>query len=128
MYRAFLALTLIASIAAAQPSKKKLSPGKPPGDEPRKLRAWFKGGIGVEFSLQSSAPNSSITNSNGVQVSDEGTVRIVRNPEGDLLFSYRLEAVRGKEPDTVTIRIKPTSPEAVASHTTVGATREFPDL
>lgn len=127
MFRQLTALMLIASAAGAQ-SQSRAKAGKPLGDEPRKLRAWFKGGIGVEFTVQSTAANSSMTETNGVMVSDEGTLRLVQNAPGDLLFSYWVEAVAGRDAGTVTIRLKPANPEAIASHTTVATTREFPDL
>ena len=130
MFRTVLIFVLALSAASAQPgSKSRATAGKAlPSDEPRHLRAWFKGGIGVEFTLQSTNPNSTITENNGITVNDAGITRIIRSSTGDMLFAYKIEAVAGKQPNTVTVRIKPASPEAVAAHTTVAAVREFPDL
>ena len=111
-------------------------------DEPRKLRAWFRDGTGVEFEQETTGSTALALHGGGVAVSDAGIERIVPDKDGNILFAYFVEAWADPQSGTVTIRVKPLDKEAEADlhihHipdwrtpgpvATVAAVREFPGL
>lgn len=119
-------------------------------ESPRRFVAWFPDGAGLEIYTESTG---------GTQVSMNGEIgigpggvhnqdmvnRVVTDSGNNILFAYNLEASRGHEPDTVTIRILPLSSTTEenflkragkpgqlrfsGSHIpTVSAVREFPGV
>jgi hypothetical protein len=111
-------------------------------DEPRKLRAWFRDGTGVEFEQETTGSTALALHGGGVAVSDAGIERIVPDKDGNILFAYFVEAWADPQSGTVTIRVKPLDKGAEADlhihHipdwrtpgpvATVAAVREFPGL
>lgn len=111
-------------------------------DEPRKLRAWFSDGTGVEFEQETTGSTVLALHGGGVTVSDEGIQRVVSDKDGNILYAYFVEAWASPEAGTATIRIKPLDKETEANlrshhfagwHTTgpvatVAGVREFPGL
>jgi len=111
-------------------------------DEPRKLRAWFADGTGVEFEQETTGSTVLALHGGGLTVSDAGIERVVSDKDGNLLYAYFVEAWAGSQAGTVTIRIKPLDKEAEADlhihHgpdwrtrgpvATVAGVREFPGL
>jgi len=111
-------------------------------DEPRKLRAWFSDGTGVEFEQEATGSTVLALHGGGVTVSDEGIERVVSDKDGNILYAYFVEAWASPQAGTVTIRIKPLDKETEASlrshhgpdwHTTghigtVAGIREFPGV
>src|ERR1700677_2811238 len=111
-------------------------------DEPRKLRAWFSDGTGVEFEQEATGSTVLALHGGGVAVSDEGIERVVSDKDGNILYAYFVEAWAGPQAGAVTIRIKPLNKETETSlrshpgpswHTTgpigtVAGVREFPGV
>jgi hypothetical protein len=110
--------------------------------EPRKLRAFFLDGTGVEFEQEATGSTVLPLHGGGVAVSDEGIERVVWDKDGNILYAYFVEAWAGPQAGAVTIRIKPLNKETEASlrshpgpslHTTgpigtVAGVREFPGV
>jgi hypothetical protein len=111
-------------------------------DEPRKLRAYFLDGTGVEFEQEATGSTVLPLHGGGVSVSDEGIERVVWDKDGNILYAYFVEAWASPQDGTVTIRIKPLNKETEASlrsHPgpswrttgpigTVAGVREFPGV
>src|SRR6202050_5481029 len=113
-------------------------------DEPRRLRAYFLDGTGVEFEQEATGSTVLALHGGGVAVSDEGIERVVSDKDGNILYAYFVEAWAGPAPQAgaVTIRIKPLNKETETSlrshpgpswHTTgpigtVAGVREFPGV
>jgi hypothetical protein len=111
-------------------------------DDPRKLRAWFPDGTGVEFEQETTGSTALALHGGGLTVSDEGIQRVVSDKDGNILYAYFVEAWAGPQGGTATIRIKPLNKEAEADlhthhfaglHTTgpiatVAGVREFPGI
>jgi hypothetical protein len=110
-------------------------------DEPRKLRAYFLDGTGVEFEQEATGSTVLPLHGGGVAVSDEGIERIVPDKDGNILYAYFVEAWTSPQSGAVTIRIKPLNKETEAdlrSHPgswhatgpigTVAGVREFPGV
>jgi hypothetical protein len=86
-------------VASAQPN------------DPRKLRAWFPDGTGVEFDTETTGSTSQSSSGGALVVNDQGIHRVVSDKDGNILYAYRVEAFAGPQPGTVTIRIKPIDAE-----------------
>jgi len=111
-------------------------------DEPRKLRAWFQDGTGVEFEQETTGATQLAMHGGGVAVSDAGIERVVPDKDGNILYAYFVEAWTDPQSGTVTIRVKPLDKGAEADlhihhgpdwHTpgpvaTVAGVREFPGI
>jgi hypothetical protein len=111
-------------------------------DEPRKLRAYFLDGTGVEFEQEATGSTVLALHGGGLAVSDEGIERVVPDKEGNILYAYFIEAWASPQSGAVTIRIKPLNKETEASlrshpgpgwHATgpigtVAGVREFPGV
>src|SRR5580700_11170912 len=110
-------------------------------DEPRKLRAYFLDGTGVEFEQEATGSTVLALHGGGLAVSDEGIERIVSDKDGNVLYAYLVEAWASPQSGAVTIRIKPLNKETEASlrshpggwHATgpigtVAGVREFPGV
>ncbi len=110
-------------------------------DEPRKLRAWFSDGTGVEFEQETTGSAVLAMHGGGLTVSDEGIERVVSDKDGNILFAYFVEAWASPQDGAATIRIKPLDKETEAGlrshpgswHTTgpigtVAGVREFPGV
>jgi hypothetical protein len=111
-------------------------------DEPRRLRAYFLDGTGVEFEQETTGSTVLALHGGGVAVSDEGIERVVSDKDGNILYAYFVEAWASPQAGAVTIRIKPLNKETEASlrshpgpswHTTgpigtVAGVREFPGV
>ena len=76
-------------------------------DEPRKLRAYYLDGTGVEFEQEATGSTVLALHGGGLAVSDEGIERIVPDKDGNILYAYFVEAWASPQPGAVTIRIKP---------------------
>lgn len=81
-------------------------------DEPRKLRAWFSDGTGVEFEQETTGSTHLAMHGGSVAVSDAGIERIVLDKDGNILYAYFIEAWTDPQSGAVTIRIKPVDKEA----------------
>src|ERR1700735_615636 len=111
-------------------------------DEPRKLRAYFLDGTGVECEQEATGSTVLALHGGGVRVSDAGIERVVSDKDGNILYAYFVEAWAGPRAGAVTIRIKPLDKETETSltshpgrgwHTTgpigtVAGIREFPGV
>jgi hypothetical protein len=111
-------------------------------DEPRKLRAYFLDGTGVEFEQEATGATVLPWHGGGVSVSDEGIERVVSDKDGNILYAYFVEAWAGPQAGAVTIRIKPLDKVTEADlrshpgpswHTTgpigtIAGVREFPGV
>jgi hypothetical protein len=78
---------------------------------PRKLRAWFADGTGVEFDTETTGSTLFESHGGAVTGSDKGIKRVVLDKDGNPLYEYGIEAWAGPQPGTVTIRIKPLEAE-----------------
>src|ERR1700683_2476438 len=76
-------------------------------DEPRKLRAYYLDGTGVEFEQETTGSTVLALHGGGLAVSDEGIERVVPDKDGNILYAYFVEAWASPQDGTVTIRIKP---------------------
>jgi hypothetical protein len=110
-------------------------------DEPRKLRAWFRDGTGVEIEQETTGSTVLALHGGGLVVDDQGIHRVVLDKDGYTVYAYGIEAWAGPQPGTVTIRIKPLGAETGAGlrqHSlgknpsgpigTVAGVREFPGV
>jgi hypothetical protein len=88
-------------------------------------RFWFEDGAGVELHTQSTGTSGTTELTGGGTIGwdevsrDDLVGRFVTDRNNKTVFSYRLEAHRGPEPDEITIRLKP------SDSPTVAAVREF---
>src|SRR5580692_9049131 len=76
-------------------------------NEPRKLRAWFADGTGVEFEQETTGSTALALHGGGVAVSDRGIQRVVSDRDGNILYSYFVDAWANPQDGAVTVRIKP---------------------
>src|ERR1700722_15749525 len=81
-------------------------------DDPRKLRAWFPDGTGVEFEQETTGSTALALHGGGVTVSDRGIERVVSDRDGNILYAYFVDAWANSQSGTVTIRIKPLDKDA----------------
>lgn len=104
----------LASAAAWGPSKATAGRSDGPLDsEARHLRAWFPGGIGIQFDTESTGPNSPVGGNGSLVVDDQGTYRVLQDRSENALFAYVIDAFSAPN-GTVTIRIKPIPQDLVA--------------
>src|ERR1700691_1981845 len=66
-------------------------------DEPRKLRAYFWDGTGVEFEQEATGSAVLALHGGGLTVSDEGIERVVSDKDGNILYAYFVEAWTGPQ-------------------------------
>jgi hypothetical protein len=111
-------------------------------DQPRKLRAWFADGTGVEFEQETTGSTALALHGGGVSVSDRGIQRVVSDRDGNILYAYFVDAQANPQDGTATIRIRPLDKETEAGLRsrpgagwrstgaigTVAGIREFPGI
>jgi hypothetical protein len=76
-------------------------------NEPRKLRAWFPNGIGVEFDTETTGSTPAPSFQGALTITHDQFTRKIFDKDGNTLFAYVIEASAGPDMGTVTIRIKP---------------------
>jgi hypothetical protein len=109
MSRAVFLFAFAAAAAWAQ-SHSSATAGRSAEGEPRNLRAWFPGGIGIQFKVESTGANSPVRGNGAVMVDDGGIYRYISDTDGNPLFAYTVEAIADAQ-GAITIRIKPVSPD-----------------